>query len=169
MMALYGLRRSGLDWGNEVRTEVMHVLKYHWVGEVGETSVFIRELVLVVVATGDFAVAGPPEDTTAAYNEPDGLLGFSKKSKEARSDGNFAGPIRQTLPSKPNMNVFRTHQKPHVEHLIKEYEGGHGIVLTPILTPTKQRRDDRDRALAPLPGDYEKRGPEQTGKLWWPV
>ena len=82
-MALYGLRRSGLDWGTKVRVEVMAELNYRWVRDVGETSMYIRQLVLVIVATDDFACAGPPDHVNLAYDELDRLLGFLQKSKDA--------------------------------------------------------------------------------------
>ena len=64
------------------------------------------------------------------------------------------------------MNRFRIHQQKYVQHIIKEYETEHKVVLSPISTPLKHRRDEKDRELSLIPGHYVARGAEQTGKLW---
>ena len=47
--ALCGLRRTGLDWGLNVRREMAERLGWRWVRDCGETSVFFQRSVACVI------------------------------------------------------------------------------------------------------------------------
>ena len=83
----------------------MELLGHKWIRDVGKTSMVLRELVLVIVATGDFGVAGPKPDGDKAYDELDSTFGFSPKSKVARLKGSFAGLIGAMRPS-PQVEMY---------------------------------------------------------------
>lgn len=166
-MALYGLKRSGLDWGTKVRKDMVLVLHFIWVRDIGETSMFMRGLVMAIVATDDFGMAGPEDDTEKAYDEADKHFGFSEKSREQRRQGQMAGLVREVLPAPKGINQYRVHQRRYAQHMIDTYEKEHGITLTPVSTPMKIRRDDVDKKLATMKGYYADRGSEQVGMWFW--
>ena len=64
--ALYGLSRSGYEWGWRCRKEMVKA-GYEWVRDVGEDSLYVKYTdgglpVFVVLCVGDLAIAGPPRE-----------------------------------------------------------------------------------------------------------
>jgi hypothetical protein len=167
--ALYGLKRSGLDWGTKVRCDVTSIFKYQWIRDIGETSMFRKAEVVIIVATDDFGLAGPAPETNLEYDALDKHFGFSAKSREDRTLGVMAGLTREVLPAPQGINQYRVHQHLYAKHMVEKYESEHHIVLKPVSTPQKQKRDEVDKRLALRRGYYTDRSSEQVGMWLWLV
>jgi hypothetical protein len=165
--ALYGLKRSGLDWGTKVRRDLTDIFFCLWVRDIGETSMFRLHNVVIIVATDDFGLGGPKLEVDTLYMKLDLHFGFSQKSKTARYGGVMAGLTREVLPSPFGVIMYRVHQKQYSLYMIEKYEKEHNIVLTPIATPQKHRRDEVDKRLSLAAGYYSDRSSEQVGMWMW--
>jgi hypothetical protein len=127
---LYGLQRAGFDFGMWLR-EVLTSKSWSWIRDIGDTSLYVRNNVLLAVYTDDLKFAGPYQEVDAAFNELHSLVGFSEKSLQGDSDAAFIGIEAENWGKWEGINtrhfIVRLHQSAYAAHVARSrHSSGYG-------------------------------------------
>ena len=100
------------------------VLGYTWIRDIGETSMFMKLNVMVIVATDDFAVAGPQGPTVWLHRLLDEKLGFSKMPNYVLSE--MVGLERFNLTDHAaGRKQILLHQTAYARHVVAQFAARH--------------------------------------------
>jgi hypothetical protein len=168
--ALYGLRRSGLDWGTKVRNEMISALPgmgYKLCRDCGETSVFYKGDIVVVIFTDDFKIAGPAPQVRAAFEALHKQFGFSDSSYKKPEEPGFVGVERTRLPSREGFTRIKLQQTKYAILAVEKFEKRLNRSMKGISTPMKSKREKQDYDKAEVQGDFYEDAPEHIGVLYW--
>jgi hypothetical protein len=166
--ALYGLKRSGLDWGELVRDTLLK-RGWTWIRDVGETSLYHKKDVMLLIFTDDFKFSGPRDEAYAQWHEVDKLFGFSDDSREDPESSNFVGIEREIYAGPPGTRAVRLHQTQYIQNAVERLEKRLGRPLREFTTPQKVRPDGSDDILSDQRGVLFEDAPEFVGIGFWVV
>ena len=173
--ALYGLPRSGADWGEKARQCLEDELLCERVLDTGEESVYmyrydeniIDSLVLIVLYVDDFAITGKQVNAELMHNTIMQYLGFGSKPDYELFD--FIGIERQVVYKSPTGSRILVHQASYAVVVIEDFEKrfNGGKSLQAIATPMKMKDDKTEVVDSRNVPSLEAVGPEMNGKLLW--
>lgn len=178
IMALYGLKRSGLDWGVKARKVVLS-LGFEPIRDFTDDSIFLRGPVLLIIYTDDFLFSGPHDLALQAWKECNHALGFSTKL-----DGSnllkILGIRRSAKWVSKTMKHITLDQEEYIKHIVENFQeiigNGKSVTLPSSTTPAvgketvptdKQRAESKKPLDDEVAGFFADTGPEHVGKLWW--
>jgi hypothetical protein len=166
--ALYGLKRSGLDWGMKVRRQLLQD-NWSFVRDVGESSIYWKGPVLLLVFTDDFKFNGPLFESYKEFHAIDRVFGFSSSSKEDPEGSNFIGIERLRLQAPRGCTKVKLHQADYISHAVEKLEKRIKKPLREWSTPAKTKVDPRDHENSAIRGELYEDAPEFIGIARWIV
>lgn len=156
-VAMYGLKRSGADYGQKL---IADVKACGWV-KIRDTapSMWRKGLCLLIAYVDDLGLAGPRREAMPEYAALDQRVGFGKKSKSNPELSLYAGICYEVLGVLQNgALLYRIHQCEYCNMLVEKYKKRKGLpVLKPVLAPMTENIEFFDgHALAGVDAPYAR-------------
>ena len=137
-VAMYGLKRSGADFGQKL---IKDMTSTGW-KKVRDTSpsMWIKLRCLAIAYVDDIGLSGPKGEAYIEYASLDKRIGFGKKSKDHPELTMYAGICYEALGfTKSGALRYRLHQIGYCEMLVSKYKKMKGIsMLKPVSTPMNE-------------------------------